>query len=106
MPTGGKFGAIKRQHGRVHGLDAVLDRLLADCPGVTRIVPGRMGRKKGKTAAALRVQYVTHAPDGTRATGLKCLYTHAGSWQEVFLVTSAPADARAWIEHAYPRPDR
>lgn len=95
---GGKFGPIKRQHGRVRGLDVLLDRLIAECPTVTKIVPGRMGRKKGKTPQTLRVQYTTTAPDGTRATGLKCLYTSAGSWQEVFLVCSDPEAARAWIE--------
>ncbi len=95
---GGKFGPIKRQHGRVEGLDALLERLVRECPTVSRIVPGRMGRKRGRTPPTLRVQYVTTAPDGTRPTGLKCLYTRAGSWQEVFLVCSDPDAARAWIE--------
>lgn len=98
---GGKFGPIKRQHGRIHGLDALLDRVLAECPTVTRIVPGRMGRKKGKTTPAFRVQYVTTAPDGTRPTGLKCLYTAAGSWQEVFLVCSDPDAAHAWLKREF-----
>lgn len=89
----GKFGAIKRQHGRVTGLDALLDRLIAECPGVTKIVPGRFGRKRGKTAQQFKVQYPTNDP----ATGLKCLYTNAGSWQEVFLVCDDVAAAQAWI---------
>ncbi len=90
----GKFGSIKRQHGRVAGLDALLDRLLAECPGVTKIVPGRMGRKRGKTLAKLKVQYATNEP----ATGLKCIYTNAGSWQEVFVVCRDAEAAKAWIE--------
>lgn len=95
---GGKFGPIKRQHGRVAGLDELLDRIIRDCPHVTKIVPGRMGRKRGKTAPQLRIQYATSAPDGSRTTGLKCLYTIAGSWQEVFLVCSDTDQARAWLQ--------
>lgn len=104
-----KFGRIKRQHGRVEGLDALLDLILRDCPNVQKIVPGRMGRKRGNTAAMLRVQYTTgssstsaadpadqgSAPPG--ATGLKCIYTKAGSWQEVFLVCDDTDAARAWL---------
>lgn len=89
-----KFGDIKRQHGRIEGLDALLDRVMRDCPEVTRIVPGRMGRKKGNTPTRLRVQYATGSPP----TGLKCLYTRNGSWQEVFLVCSDAEAARAWLE--------
>jgi len=90
----GKFGRIKRQHGRVVGLDALLDRIIEDCPHVTKIVPGRMGRKRGKTPQKFKVQYATNEP----ATGLKCIYTSAGSWQEVFLVCSDVDAAQAWIE--------
>ena len=90
----GKFGPIKRQHGRVHGLDTVLDHLLSQCPSISKIVPGRMGRKRGKTPAKLKVQYATNDP----ASGLKCIYTHAGSWQEVFIVCADPASVQAWIE--------
>ncbi|MEQ9453418.1 MAG: DUF2103 domain-containing protein [Phycisphaeraceae bacterium] len=101
---GGKFGPIKRQHGRIQGLDPLLDRIVSDCPHITRIVPGRMGRKRGKTPASLRIQYPTTphgSGDAKRATGLKCLYTHAGSWQEVFLVCSDIDAARLWlVNHA------
>lgn len=92
-----KFGDVKRQHGRIEGLDAVLDRIVLECPHVDRIVPGRMGRKKTNTPPRLRVQY----PTGTPPTGLKCLYTISGSWQEVFLVCSDAAGARSWIEERY-----
>ena len=37
-----KFGRIKRQHGRVGGLDTILDRIVKNCPHVSRIVPGRI----------------------------------------------------------------
>lgn len=90
----GKFGPIKRQHGRVAGLDELLDRLIDECPNVTRIVPGRMGRKRGKTVAKLKVQYATNEP----ATGLKCIYTNAGSWQEVFIVCDDAENVKWWIE--------
>ncbi len=97
---GGKFGPIKRQHGRVEGLDVVLDRIMRDCPYVTKIVPGRMGRKKGKTIASFKVQYPTAAASNQPPTGLKCIYTRAGSWQEVFLVCDDSEAAAAWIaEH-------
>lgn len=92
-----KFGEIKRQHGRIEGLDELLDLILRRCPGVTRIVPGRMGRKKGTTAPRLRVQYPTAAP-GKPASGLKCIYTVSGLWQEVFVVCSDVEAARAWLE--------
>lgn len=97
----GKFGPIKRQHGRIDGLDELLDKLLADCPSVTKIVPGRMGRKRGKTPAKLKVQYETGPASGNPdqpATGLKCIYTKAGSWQEVFIVCSTIDDVTKWIE--------
>lgn len=97
----GKFGPIKRQHGRIAGLDALLDTLLASCPTVTKIVPGRMGRKRGKTPAKLKVQYETGPGSGNPdqpASGLKCIYTQAGSWQEVFIVCSDPPAVAAWIE--------
>ncbi|MEM1354662.1 MAG: hypothetical protein AAGH88_07250 [Planctomycetota bacterium] len=97
----GKFGPIKRQHGRVAGLDDVLDRLLAECPSVSKIVPGRMGRKRGKTPARLRVQYETGpgtANADQPATGVKCIYTRAGSWQEVFVVCNDPRQVMAWVD--------
>ena len=88
-----KFGRIKRQHGRVGGLDAILDRIVRDCPHVSRIVPGRIKVRRGKTPASFKVQYPTEA-------GLKCLYTGTGTVQEVFLIcTDAPA-AKEWLVSA------
>lgn len=94
-----KFGNIKRQHGRIEGLDVILDRIVRECPHVTRIIPGRMGRKRGKTPGGLKVQYPT-TPGGVDdpASGLKCIYTRQGSWQEVFLVCDDAAEARRWLE--------
>ncbi len=85
-----KFGRIKRQHGRVGGLDAILDRIVADCPHVSRIVPGRIKVRRGKTPPSFKVQYPTPA-------GLKCLYTGTGTVQEVFLICSDLAQATAWL---------
>ena len=86
-----KFGRIKRQHGRVGGLDAILDRIVAECTFVSRIVPGRIKVRRGKTAAGgLKVQYPTPA-------GLKCLYTGTGTVQEVFLICSDASLARQWL---------
>src|SRR3954452_5813921 len=79
-----KFGRIKRQHGRVGGLDAILDRIIADCAHVSRIVPGRIKVRRGKTPPNLKVQYETDS-------GLKCLYTGTGTVQEVFLICSDAA---------------
>lgn len=85
-----KFGKIKRQHGRVGGLDSILDRIVGDCPYVTRIVPGRIKVRRGKTPPSFRVQYPT-------AAGLKCLYNSTGTVQEVFLICSDGAKAREWL---------
>ena|SRR5687767_278385 len=87
-----KFGKVKREHGRVRGLDAVCDAIIRQCPHVTRIVPGRIKPRRGNGPAALRVQYATPA-------GLKCLYASAGgAVQEVFLVCKNEAGAGQWIE--------
>ena len=85
-----KFGRIKRQHGRVGGLDAILDRIIKNCRHVTRIVPGRIKVRRGKTPANFKIQYPTDA-------GLKCLYTGTGTVQEVFLICSDPAAAAKWL---------
>ena len=66
-----KFGRIKRQHGRVGGLDPLLDRIVRDCPHVSRIVPGRIKVRRGNDARLFKVQYPTDA-------GLKCLFTGTG----------------------------
>ena len=86
-----KFGRIKRQHGRVGGLDAILDRIVRDCPHVSRIVPGRIKVRRGKTPSSFKVQYPTDA-------GLKCLYTGTGTVQEVFLICSDAQAATVWLQ--------
>jgi hypothetical protein len=88
-----KFGRIKRQHGRVGGLDAILDFIVKDCPFVTRIVPGRIKVRRGKTPPSFKVQYPTPA-------GLKCLYTGTGTVQEVFLICTDVQKTTAWIAAA------
>ena len=85
-----KFGKIKRQHGRVGGLDAILNHIIKHCPHVTRIVPGRIKVRRGKTPPSFKVQYPTDA-------GLKCLYTGTGTVQEVFLICSDSDAAKAWL---------
>lgn len=85
-----KFGRVKRQHGRVGGLDEILDQIVKHCPHVTRIVPGRIKVRRGKTPASFKVQYPTPA-------GLKCLYTATGTVQEVFLICEDPEAARRWL---------
>lgn len=85
-----KFGRVKRQHGRVGGLDGILDRIVRDCPHVSRIVPGRIKVRRGKTPPSFRVQYPTEA-------GLKCLYNGTGTVQEVFLICRDTDAAVAWL---------
>ncbi len=85
-----KFGRIKRQHGRVGGLDQILDRIIKNCPHVTRIVPGRIKVRRGKTPPSFKVQYATPA-------GLKCFYTGTGTVQEVFLICSDEIQTRKWL---------
>ena len=85
-----KFGRIKRQHGRVGGLDPVLDRIVRECPHVTRIVPGRISVRRGNGERGLKVQYPTPA-------GLKCQYNGAGTVQEVFLICSDDEMAKNWL---------
>jgi hypothetical protein len=86
-----KFGRIKRQHGRVGGLDGILDHIVKHCPHVSRIVPGRIKVRRGKTPPSFRVQYKTEA-------GLKCLYNGTGTVQEVFLISSEPEKAWEWLK--------
>jgi hypothetical protein len=85
-----KFGRIKRQHGRVGGLDAILDRVIKNCPYVSRIVPGRIKVRRGKTPPSFKIQYPTDA-------GLKCLYRGTGTVQEVFMICSDSAAAKTWL---------
>jgi hypothetical protein len=86
-----KFGRIKRQHGRVGGLDQILDRIIKNCPYVSRIVPGRIKVRRGKTPPSFKIQYATPA-------GLKCFYTGTGTVQEVFVICSDEEKAREWLE--------
>jgi len=85
-----KFGRIKRQHGRVGGLDEILNRIIKNCPHVSRIVPGRIKVRRGKTPANFKIQYPTDS-------GLKCLYTGTGTVQEVFLICSDTDQTRRWL---------
>ena len=87
-----KFGRIKRQHGRVGGLDAILDQIVKECPFVSRIVPGRIKVRRGKGAVEfkLKLQYQTGA-------GLKCLYLGTGTVQEVFLICKDAEKATQWL---------
>jgi hypothetical protein len=85
-----KFGRIKRQHGRIGGLDQILDRIVKNCPHVTRIVPGRIKVRRGKTPPSFKIQYPTEA-------GMKCLYTGTGTVQEVFLICSDSTAAKKWL---------
>jgi len=85
-----KFGRIKRQHSRVGGLDAILDRIVKQCPHVSRIVPGRIKVRRGHTPPSFKIQYPTPA-------GLKCQYNGTGTVQEVFLICSDEDGARAWL---------
>ena len=85
-----KFGRIKRQHGRVGGLDELLDQIIKNCPHVSRIVPGRITRRRGRTPPSFKIQYATDS-------GLKCLYSGTGTVQEVFLICSDEPAARQWL---------
>lgn len=85
-----KFGRIKRQHGRVGGLDAILDRIIRNCPHVSRIVPGRIKVRRGHTPPSFKIQYATEA-------GWKCLYTGTGTVQEVFVICVDAAKTKAWL---------
>ncbi|MBC8107247.1 MAG: hypothetical protein H7Z14_11705 [Anaerolineae bacterium] len=85
-----KFGRIKRQHGRVGGLDEILNFIVKNCPHVSRIVPGRIKVRRGHTPPNFKVQYPTPA-------GLKCLYSGTGTVQEVFLICSDSIATKAWL---------
>jgi len=85
-----KFGRIKRQHGRVGGLDSLLNQIIRQCPHVSRIVPGRIKVRRGHTPPSFKIQYPTDA-------GLKCLFTSTGTVQEVFLICSNAIEARKWL---------
>jgi len=85
-----KFGRIKRQHGRIGGLDKILDRIVKNCPYISRIVPGRIKVRRGKTAPMFKIQYPTPA-------GLKCLFISTGTVQEVFLICTDVPKTREWL---------
>ena len=72
------------------GLDQILDRIIKQCPHVSRIVPGRIKVRRGHTPPSFKVQYPTEA-------GLKCQFNGTGTVQEVFLICSDAAAARAWL---------
>ena len=86
----GRARLHEHEHGRVGGLDALLDDIVARCPHVTRIVPGRIKVRRGKTPPGFKVQYPTDA-------GLKCLYTATGTVQEVFLICNDSDKASQWL---------
>ena len=46
------------------------------------------------------MQYqTTRGGDGTGpASGLKCIYTKQGSWQEIFIVCADVDAAQSWLE--------
>lgn len=67
-----------------------MDRIVRDCPHVSRIVPGRIKVRRGKTPPSFKVQYPTQA-------GLKCQYIGTGTVQEVFLICIDAAQARQWL---------
>ena len=81
-----KFGRIKRQHGRVGGLDKILDRIVRDCPDVSRIVPGRIKVRRGKSPPSFKVQYPT-------GTGLKSVLPAPAPRRRCFL------SARTRVRH-------
>lgn len=88
-----KFGKIKRQHSRTKGLDEILDDIVKNCPTVSRIIPGRITTRRGKTPRSFKIQYPTEA-------GLKCLFTSTGTVQEVFLITSDAGATQSWLQEA------
>ena len=85
-----KFGKVKKQHGRLKGLDALMKRIIEQCDGVSRIVPGRIKVRRGVGPAVLKVQYPT-------PTGLKLLYLCSGSVQEVFLTCQNQEQVEQWL---------
>ncbi len=86
-----KYGRVKREHGRVRGLDDVCDAILKRGPNVTRIVPGRINRRHGTGPAKLTIQYHTES-------GVKLMWYISGTVQEVFVVTNTPVETETWIE--------
>lgn len=87
-----KFGRVKKQHGRLSGLDEILDQILKRCPQVSRIVPGRIKVRKG-TNRGFKLQYPTEA-------GLKCQYNAPGTVQEVFLICTDQEAASLWLQES------
>ena len=71
-------------------MDEILDRIVHQCPHVSRIVPGRIKVRRGRTPPSFKIQYPTPA-------GLKCLYTGTGTVQEVFLICSDVEQAKSWL---------
>jgi hypothetical protein len=74
----------------VGGLDQILDRIIKQCPHVSRIVPGRIKVRRGHTPPSFKVQYPTDA-------GLKCMFNGTGTVQEVFLICADAQATKAWL---------
>ncbi len=72
-------------------MDSLLDRIVRDCPYVSRIVPGRIKVRRGHDARPFKVQYPTDA-------GLKCLFSGTGTVQEVFLICNDATAAWKWLK--------
>ncbi len=86
-----KFGRIKRQHGRIQGLDDVLNRIIDECPAIERIIPGRISKRKSNfDSEKIQLQYST-------VSGLKCIYYSKGCVQEVFVVCNDEQQAVQWL---------
>lgn len=78
-------GKLKYQHHMIQGLRALLE-MIEPWPEITAITPGRIAHTKAaQPGIKLKVQY--HTP-----SGLKCMARAGGAAQEVFIVTSVPAD--------------
>jgi hypothetical protein len=86
-----KFGRIKRQHGRIQGLDDVLNRIIDECDAIDRIIPGRISKRKSNfDSEKIQLQYST-------LSGLKCIYYSKGCVQEVFVVCNDEREAVDWL---------
>jgi hypothetical protein len=82
-------GKLKIEHSIIDGLRAVLERLLAQNPGIRSVIPGVI-RQVRDAKGEVRIHVTVPTTNGWKAIGFS-----AGARQELFISTALDKDALA-----------